>query len=103
MISLDQHLVNIDDSDSRQEAIEYKAQEISKQIRSQLLVKLSGDKYLYGVEDFMSDNEIACEDSGEFCAILTKDADSYEEGLHDKFELWCNELATKSIDNRWSK
>jgi hypothetical protein len=51
----------------------------------------------------MSDNEIACEDSGEFCAILTKDADSYEEGLHDKFELWCDELATKSINNEWSK
>jgi len=97
---LNKRLYQLDADEARQEAIEEKAQEISKKIRGQHFVKINSDSHLYHVEDFMSDMETPEEMSaGDYCAILTVDADSYEEGLNDKFESWCEYLAVKDIDN----
>jgi len=97
---LNNHLYQLDADEARQEAIEEKAQEISKEIRGQHFVKINSDSHLYHVEDFMSDMDVPEEmNTGDFCAILAVDADSYEEGLHDKFEAWCEDLAVKDIDN----
>ena len=97
---LNNYLNQLDADDARQEYIEDRAQQISKEIRGQHFVKINGDKNLYHIEDFMSDMEVPEEMStGDYCAILTVDADSYEEGLNDKFEAWCEDLATKDADN----
>ena len=89
---------DIDNQERKEEFIEKLAVEISDDIRAQKLVKINGDAHLYHIEKFMDDCEIE-HDTGEFCAILTVDADGYEEGLDERFWLWCVDLAEKDIDN----
>ena len=91
------YLNDQDELDARQEAIESRGMEISGEIRAQHLVYIEGTHY--HIEDFMSDNDIEY-NTGEFCTILSTDADGYEEGMHDKFEAWCEVLAETDIDNR---
>ena len=98
LYALRQYENNIDAQERKEEFIEKRAVEISEELRAQKLVKINGDVHLYHVEQFMDDCEIE-HDTGEFCAILTVDADGYEQGLDERFWLWCVELAESDIDN----
>ena len=94
--ALNKHLAEIEALELYQESIEIMAEEIGIELLGQHLVKINGDAHLYHIDDFIADDVF---NTGSICSFLLTSSRDLHDELTEKFEAWCEELATKDIDN----
>ena len=107
MISLNQHLAQLDEDAAREEAVIDLSEQISDQLLSSKAFyqpgllnvvgtgKLDTKKDYWHLDDFIAD---VCIDNSDMTAMLKGNADLMMEDMQEKFEAFCMDAAEKSID-----
>ena len=107
MISLNQHLAQLDEDAAREEAVIDLSEQISDQLLSSKAFyqpgllnvvgtgKLNTNKPYWHLDGFIAD---VCIDNGYMATMLKGNADSMMEDMQEKFEAFCMDAAEKSID-----
>jgi len=96
LYALNKHLAEIEAQETRQEAIEIRAEEIAAELLGQHIVKINGSNANYHIDDFISDDVL---NTGSVCSFLNSNSDDLRDELNEKLNKWCEELATLDIDN----
>lgn len=102
MITLDQHIANMEEDEDRAEAISNLSVKISLVLKSgssyQPGTVLDMKKPYWHMDDFISDVYIS---NDWMISMLDGNSESMQEDMQEKFEEFCDKAAEESIDEEW--
>lgn len=102
MMTLNQHIADIEEDEDRVEAISNLSVKISLLLKGnhsyQPGLILDTSKSYWHMDDFISD---VCIDNGWMISMLNGNSESMQEDMQEKFEKFCDKAAEESIDEEW--